>query len=207
MSRLRGLTVEKPFVYGSKATRVQRNEEGKTHTWSCYVRSADGSQLGEYVKSVTFTLHPSFAESVRCISKAPFEVSECGWGEFDILIKVSFWDPDERPVVFSHFLKLFPDVQHPGLIHEPVVSELRDEFVFKNPRQAFYQRLTRTPFSVQTSAKEAAELGKMHEAQQRVQKEIELLTRQYATRENEIEQAQQEIAQLREKLSRQQQSV
>lgn len=28
----------------------------------------------------------------------PYEVSETGWGEFEIVIKIYFQDPNERPV-------------------------------------------------------------------------------------------------------------
>ena len=30
--------------------------------------------------------------------KPPYEVSETGWGEFEIIIKIYFVDPTERPV-------------------------------------------------------------------------------------------------------------
>ena len=37
---------------------------------------------------VTFGLHPSFAQPLRVCSSPPFEVTETGWGEFDITIAV-----------------------------------------------------------------------------------------------------------------------
>ena len=30
--------------------------------------------------------------------KPPYEVSETGWGEFEVIIKIYFADPTERPV-------------------------------------------------------------------------------------------------------------
>lgn len=36
-----------------------------------------------------FELHPSFAVPVRALEQQPFEVTESGWGEFDVLVKVS----------------------------------------------------------------------------------------------------------------------
>lgn len=33
---------------------------------------------------VTFTLHPSFKNPVRVKEVPPYEVTESGWGEFDI---------------------------------------------------------------------------------------------------------------------------
>lgn len=32
------------------------------------------------------------------VTKPPYEVTETGWGEFEIIIKIYFHDPNERPV-------------------------------------------------------------------------------------------------------------
>ena len=32
------------------------------------------------------------------ITKPPYEVTETGWGEFEVVIKIYFNDPNERPV-------------------------------------------------------------------------------------------------------------
>jgi hypothetical protein len=39
---------------------------------------------GLYIKRVVFQLHPSFNPATRVIEKAPFEVTEQGWGEFEV---------------------------------------------------------------------------------------------------------------------------
>ena len=31
-------------------------------------------------------------------TKPPYEITETGWGEFEIIIKIFFIDPNERPV-------------------------------------------------------------------------------------------------------------
>jgi YEATS domain-containing protein 4 len=53
------------------------------------------------VKKVHFKLHESYAEPNRIVVKPPYEVTETGWGEFEIVIKIYFHDPNERPTV-SH---------------------------------------------------------------------------------------------------------
>jgi len=58
-----------------------------------------------------FTLHESFANPVREVLQPPWEVSEQGWGEFDIRIQIYFQDQSEKPVVVDHFLTLFPKIQ------------------------------------------------------------------------------------------------
>ena len=43
----------------------------------------------------------------RIVSKPPYEVSETGWGEFEIQIRIYFNDLTEKPVTLYHGLKLF----------------------------------------------------------------------------------------------------
>ena len=80
---------------------------------------------------VNFKLHDSYANNNRIVTKPPYEVSaqaqanllllepqkvvsaqknqvtETGWGEFEIQIKIYLADPVERPVTIYHVLKLF----------------------------------------------------------------------------------------------------
>ncbi len=42
------------------------------------------------------------------VKKAPFEVSETGWGEFEASIRIYFKDSDERPLDLFHLIKLYP---------------------------------------------------------------------------------------------------
>ena len=54
--------------------------------------------LSIFIKKVHFKLHDSYGNCNRTVSKMPYEVSETGWGEFEIVIKIYFQDPNERPV-------------------------------------------------------------------------------------------------------------
>ena len=36
------------------------------------------------------------------------EVTELGWGEFEVGIRLVFHDPSEQPIDLSHHLKLYP---------------------------------------------------------------------------------------------------
>ena len=42
------------------------------------------------------------------------QVTETGWGEFEIQIKIYLADPVERPVTIYHVLKLFQVPQSPS---------------------------------------------------------------------------------------------
>lgn len=35
---------------------------------------------------------------IAVVTKPPYEITETGWGEFEIIIKIFFIDPNERPV-------------------------------------------------------------------------------------------------------------
>ena len=96
-----------------------------------------------------FTLHPSFAISVREVTSHPFEVHEAGWGEFDANIMVHFHDPSERPISLTHCVKLYPhdipehmtNAQAMKAHKGPVMSEVYDEIVFVDPSSSFKQCL------------------------------------------------------------------
>lgn len=60
--------------------------------------------MSTYVKKVHFKLHESYPNQNRVVTKPPYEVTETGWGEFEIVIKIYFVDTTERPVsTFAHF--------------------------------------------------------------------------------------------------------
>ena len=49
---------------------------------------------GDHIDRFDYILFYYFA----VITKPPYEVTETGWGEFEIVIKIYFNDPNERPV-------------------------------------------------------------------------------------------------------------
>lgn len=54
--------------------------------------------MSTYVKKVHFKLHESYNNPNRIVTKPPYELTETGWGEFEIVIKIYFHDANERPV-------------------------------------------------------------------------------------------------------------
>ena len=59
--------------------------------------------------------------------KPPYAVTETGWGEFEVQIKIYFHDPNERPVTIYHILKLFQTDPNVMNGKKPVISEQYDE--------------------------------------------------------------------------------
>ncbi|XP_035772700.1 YEATS domain-containing protein 4-like [Anopheles albimanus] len=148
--RVKGLTIVKPVIYGNVARSFgkKREEDGHTHQWTVYVKPYHNEDMQTYVKKIHFKLHESYANANRIISKPPYEVTETGWGEFEIVIKIYFHDPTERPVTMYHILKLFQSPILDGEVSTQIegkkglVSEQYEEIVFQEPTQLMQQLLT-----------------------------------------------------------------
>lgn len=87
-------------MYGniSRYFGKKREEDGHTHQWTVYVKPYNNEDMSAYVKKVQFKLHESYANQTRIVMKQPYEVTETGWGEFEIIIKIFFHCPNEKPV-------------------------------------------------------------------------------------------------------------
>ncbi|XP_792019.1 YEATS domain-containing protein 4 [Strongylocentrotus purpuratus] len=144
--RIKGITIIKPIVYGniSRYFGKKREEDGHTHQWTIYVKPYKNEDLSTYVKKIQFKLHESYANPLRVVSKPPYEVTETGWGEFEITVKIFFVDPNERPVTVYHFLKLFQSSAGLVLGKKTLFSEHYDELIFQDPTAMMQQLLTGT---------------------------------------------------------------
>lgn len=148
--RAKEVEVVLPIVYGSCAFWLgKKADEYATHRWTVYVRAADNGDLGSVVKKVVFQLHQSFSHPTRIVERAPFVLSECGWGEFEVGITIMFHaDAAEMHAELTHHLRLYPegDSSSPLLsTKRPVVSERYDELVFCEPQLAFFHRIRGNP--------------------------------------------------------------
>jgi YEATS domain-containing protein 4 len=122
----------------------KREEDGHTHQWTVYVKPYANEDMSGYVKKVHFKLHESYANQNRVVIKPPYEITETGWGEFEIVIKIYFHDSNERPVTLYHILKLFQSGPEVGLSKNSLVSEFYEEIVFHDPTAFMQHLLTNT---------------------------------------------------------------
>ncbi|KAA1088783.1 NuA4 histone H4 acetyltransferase complex and the SWR1 complex subunit [Puccinia graminis f. sp. tritici] len=144
--RVRGLAIHRPIVYGSVATMIPVEERiakpDHNMRWTVAVRSAaspppgsaileervipgdvigGSDDLSYFIKKVTFKLHDSYPNPLRVVDKAPFELSETGWGEFVIGIKIHFLSESaEKAIQLQHPLKLHDWTADPNLSIPPV---------------------------------------------------------------------------------------
>ncbi|XP_017152182.2 YEATS domain-containing protein 4 [Drosophila miranda] len=149
--RLKGVTIVKPIVYGNIARSFgkKREEDGHTHQWKVYLNTYFNEDMSIYLKKVHFKLHESYANPNRIVVKPPYEVTETGWGEFEVVIKIYFNDQSERPVTCYHILKLFQSPVVDGELtstttmdtKKGLVSESYEEIVFQEPTQVMQHYL------------------------------------------------------------------
>lgn len=50
----------------------------------------------------------NFIFFISVLVKPPYEVTETGWGEFEVVIKIYFNDPNERPVKYFFLVCYVP---------------------------------------------------------------------------------------------------
>ncbi|KAJ6072603.1 hypothetical protein PENARI_c013G10663 [Penicillium arizonense] len=159
--RVRGISIFRPFVFGSVAHPFDPENKpadcppDHTHRWQIFVRGVNGEDISYWLKKVQFKLHETYAQNVRTIEQPPFEVSETGWGEFEIQLKL-FFAPEsgEKAQTLWHSLKLHPygpDAEGMKERRETVVSQNYEEIIFNEPVEAFYEILTGGPGGGQPS--------------------------------------------------------
>ncbi|KAK2665469.1 hypothetical protein Ddye_004043 [Dipteronia dyeriana] len=148
--KLKDVEISVPIVYGNVAFWLgKKASEYQSHKWTVYVRGATNEDLGSVIKRVVFQLHSSFNNPTRVLDSPPFEISESGWGEFEIAITLFFHnDLCDKPLNLFHHLKLYPeDESGPMSTKKPVVVESYDEIVFPfpEPSDSFLARVQNYP--------------------------------------------------------------
>lgn len=149
--RLKDVELSFPIAYGTVSFWLgKKASEYHSHKWTVYVRGATNEDLSVIVKRVVFQLHPSFNNPMRVVETAPFELSESGWGEFEIAISIFFHsDVCDKQLDLYHMLKLYPeDEGGPQTTKKPVVVETYDEIVFSEPSEAFFLRVQNHPAAI-----------------------------------------------------------
>ena len=115
MSNNKSTQLVKSVVYGNTATKLEREipsphggGQNHTHRWTFFIKPYHREDLSSFVRKVEFKLDRSFKNPVRVVGEAPYEVTETGWGEFDLHFKVYFRCSKARPVTYWHRINLFP---------------------------------------------------------------------------------------------------
>eukprot|EP01083_Nonionella_stella_P252515 869928_1 len=81
---------------GSHATHRRTSRTNNTYDteewfqWTVYVRGPQNEDLSYFIDKVVFILHETYVNPIRVIESPPFEVTECGWGQFEVKIEIYF---------------------------------------------------------------------------------------------------------------------
>ncbi|EEP78426.1 conserved hypothetical protein [Uncinocarpus reesii 1704] len=164
-----------PAVFGSEAQPFDPNKrppnipEDHTHQWRVWVKGVNDEDISYWLKKVQFKLHETYAQSIRTIEGPPFEVTETGWGEFEIQIKLYFVPESmEKPQTLWHSLKLHPygpDAEAKKARRETIISQNYEEVVFNEPVEQFYNLLTGGALPAQAPARGKAGKGAKQQQQ------------------------------------------
>ncbi|KAH7711130.1 CRE-GFL-1 protein [Aphelenchoides avenae] len=143
IQRIRDKVFVKPIIYGNTAQLLPKKVGDHTHRWTVYVKAYGDEDISKIVRKVQFRLHESYTNAVRVIEAPPFEVTETGWGEFEVQIKLFFQDVNEKSVTAYYYLRLHqPIVQVGG--RQMVINEYYDEIVFREPTELVFRALQET---------------------------------------------------------------
>lgn len=110
------------------------------------MHGVNGEDISYWLKKVQFKLHDTYQPPVRTVEEPPFEISETGWGEFEMQIKLYIVsESTEKPQTLYHTLKLHhfgPGAEERTDQREPVLSQNYEEIVFNEPVEQFYEYMT-----------------------------------------------------------------
>ncbi|KAF1757704.1 hypothetical protein GCK72_014160 [Caenorhabditis remanei] len=143
VERMKKKSVVKPIVYGNTAVPLvhKRENDQHTHQWTVFLKPYLAEDPTKWIRKVQFRLHESYANQTRIIETPPYEVTETGWGEFEIQIRIYFVDNNEKPISTFHYLRLFqPTIELPSG-NQIVCTEFYDEIIFQEPTVPMYKAL------------------------------------------------------------------
>lgn len=160
--RIKTLSLTRPIIYGNTAkkfgeVRPPNAPAEHTHLWTIFVRGPQNEDISYLIKKVVFKLHDTYPNATRTVEAPPFELTETGWGEFEINVKIHFVDEaNEKMVSFYHHLRLHPyhNVKaEPQAPNDEISSIYYDELVFNEPNEDFFKILVSRPGNLLPSNK------------------------------------------------------
>ena len=160
--RVKNTRVSRPFIIGSQAWNLTSQNhpdpipDGHTKGWRVYVRAlgeeesgggGNGPDLKTWLKKVQFKLHHTYADASRTVETPPFEVTETGYGEFEVELRLYFDSSSgEKAQYRFHRLRLEPygDEAQQARQRERnlVVADTCEIVEFNEPSSDFFAKLT-----------------------------------------------------------------
>lgn len=151
--RVKNTRVSRPFIIGSQSwTLTPENHpdpipENHTKGWRVYVKGLDGGpDITTWLKKVQFKLHHTYADASRTIEAPPFVISETGYGEFDIELRLYFDSSSgEKAQYRLHRLRLEPFGSEQEIAKQKadnlVTADNLEVVEFNEPSQDFFAKM------------------------------------------------------------------
>lgn len=152
--RIKGIKLSRHFIIGNTAVQLPHKDfpdppEGHSKGWKVYVRPLpNGPDITTWLKKVQFKLHHTYADPSRTIeAPGPFEISETGYGEFGVEIRLYFaTEASEKAQYREHYLILSgygsEEQQERQKAQNFVVAERLETVEFNEPTADFYKSMT-----------------------------------------------------------------
>ncbi|KAJ2381791.1 NuA4 histone H4 acetyltransferase complex and the SWR1 complex subunit [Coemansia sp. RSA 2559] len=144
--RMKGVVISKPIMYGNVSTELLSRKTEHTHKWTVFLRGPNGQDISYFIHKVEFKLHETFVNNNRPFKTPPYEITETGWGEFEVITKIYFPPASgEKPISLYHMLKLYPpdSLGQTWPKGKPVNNFFYDELIFSEPTEEFFDMLTK----------------------------------------------------------------
>jgi YEATS domain-containing protein 4 len=153
--RVKGVKVSRHFIIGNEAHVLpyagfaDPPPEGHTKGWRVYVRPIpNGPDITTWLKKVQFKLHHTYPDASRTIeAPGPFEVTETGYGEFGVEIRLYFApESGEKAVYREHYLVLGSYGSEEQRARQDkenkIVAERMETIEFNEPTADFFRSLS-----------------------------------------------------------------
>ena len=128
--------------------RPKNVPDDHTKRWTVYVRQPEGDPaLTTWLNKVQFKIFNTYENPLRTCENPPFEVTETGWGGFNIDIRLHFQPiSGEKAQYRQHFLQLEKYGDEKQQAQQEASGCVRSEFLevvqFNEPTEALLEALT-----------------------------------------------------------------
>lgn len=155
--RVKNKRISRNIIIGSEAftlppvgdpARPKGIPDDHTKRWTVYVRQPEGDpSLTTWLNKVQFKIFNTYENPLRTIENPPFEVTETGWGGFNIDVRLHFRpESGEKAQYRSHFLQLEKYGDKAQQDEQERTQCVRSEFLevvqFNEPTEQLYEMLT-----------------------------------------------------------------
>lgn len=155
--RVKNKRISRNLIIGSEAwqlppvghpDRPKNVPDDHTKRWTVYVRVPDGDpDIRAWLNKVSFKIFNTYENPLRMVEKPPFEVTETGWGGFNIDIRLHFQPiSGEKAQYRQHFLQLEKYGDEKMQAEQERTGCVRSEFLevvqFNEPTEALFDALT-----------------------------------------------------------------